>query len=49
MDSIITYSLKAERVKIVRLLSKSKNLLLCKICTPTVADSVKELRKFIEK
>ena len=49
MDSIINYSLKSERIIIVRLLSKPKNLLLCQIYAPTAADSDEEIEKFYEE
>ena len=48
-DSIINYSLKSERIIIVRLLSKPKNLLLCQIYSPTTADSDEEIEKFYEE
>ena len=48
MDSIINYSLKSERIIIVRLLSKPKKLLLCQIYAPTATDSDEEIEKFYE-
>ena len=49
MDSTINYSLKSERITIVRLLPKPKNLLLCQIYAPTAADSDEEIEKFYEE
>ena len=48
MDIIIHYSLKSERIVLVRLLSKPKNL-LCQIYAPTAADSDEENEKFYEE
>ena len=48
-DSIINYSLKSERIIIVRLLSKPKNFLLCQIYLTTTADSDEEIEKFYDE
>ena len=48
-DSIINYSLKSERIIIVRLSSKPKHLLLCQIYSPTAADADEEMKKFYEE
>ena len=47
-DSIIKYNLTSERVIIARLSLEPKNLLLCKIHSPTAADSNEEIEKFYD-
>ena len=41
--------MKSERIVIVRLLSKPKNILLCQIYSPATADSDEEIKKFYEE
>ena len=48
-DSVINYNLKSERIMIVRVSAKPKNLLLCQVYAPTTADSDEEIENFYEE
>ena len=48
-DSVINYNLKSERMMIVRVSAKPKNLLLLQVYAPTTADPDEEIENFYDE